>query len=206
MGDTHAQPQRRPAVGTRLLRNSVAGLSSAFTVHRLQLAAKAALAAGLAFAIAPRMPGSAAEYPYYAPLGALVSMYHNVVGSVRQGLQALVGLALGIGLAFALVSIGDPSPLAVAVFMGIGVLLGGLPRIGSGSDWIPTAALLVLLVGGSNRDDFSFGYLIQMGVGVAVGIAVNFLVFPPLHFNAAATSLGKLRWPSGGNYLTWERP
>ncbi|QHK19145.1 FUSC family protein [Pseudarthrobacter psychrotolerans] len=212
MGDTQAQPQRRPAAGSRLLRNSVAGLSSAFTGQRLQLAAKAALAAGLAFAIAPLMPGSAAEYPYYAPLGALVSMYRNVAGSFRQGLQALVGLALGIGLAFALVSIGDPSPLTVAVFMGIGVLLGGLPRIGSGSDWIPTAALLVLLVGGSNRDDFSFGYLIQMGVGVAVGIAVNFLVFPPLHFDAAATSLGKLRLALGrqlthmGAALTEEWP
>lgn len=184
-------------MGSRLLRDAVGGIRSAFTGQRLQLAAKAALAAGLAFAIAPLMPGAAADYPYYAPLGALVAMYRNVAGSVRQGLQALVGLAMGIGLAFALVTIGDPSPLTVAVFMGIGVLLGGLPRIGSGSDWIPTAALLVLLVGGSNRDDFSFGYLIQMGVGVAVGIAVNFLVFPPLHFNAAATSLGELRLALG---------
>lgn len=184
-------------MGARVLKNAVAGIAAAFTGQRLQLAAKSALAAGVAFAVAPLMPGAAAEYPYYAPLGALVSMYHNVAGSVRQGLQALTGLALGIGLAFALVSIGEPSPLAVAVFMGIGVLLGGLPRIGSGSDWIPTAALLVLLVGGSNRDDFSFAYLLQMGVGVAVGIAVNFLVFPPLHFSAATSSLGELRLALG---------
>jgi uncharacterized membrane protein YgaE (UPF0421/DUF939 family) len=166
-------------------------------MQRLQLAAKAALAAGLAFFIAPYMPGAAAEYPYYAPLGALVSMYHNVAGSVRQGLQTLVGLAMGIGLAFLLVNITDPSPLTVAIFMGIGVLLAGLPRLGSGRDWIPTAALLVLLVGGSDPDDFSFGYLIQMGVGVAVGIAVNFLVFPPLHFHAAAASLDELRLALG---------
>ncbi|MDR6415991.1 uncharacterized membrane protein YgaE (UPF0421/DUF939 family) [Pseudarthrobacter sulfonivorans] len=197
MGDTHTQPGRPRAKGSRLLKNAVSGVAAAFTLQRLLLAAKAALAAGLAFAIAPLMPGPAAEYPYYAPLGALVSMYHNVAGSVRQGLQALIGLALGIGLAFALVSITDPSPLAVAVFMGLGILLGGLPRIGSGSDWIPTAALLVLLVGGSNPDDFSFGYLIQMGAGVAVGIAVNFLIFPPLHFSAAANSLDDLRLALG---------
>ncbi len=168
-------------------------MSAAFAAQRLQLAAKAALAAGLAFLIAPLMPGAAAQYPYYAPLGALVAMYHNVAGSVRQGLQALIGLSLGIGLAFILVNVTDPSPLTVAVFMGIGVLLGGLPLIGSGSDWIPTAALLVLLVGGSNPDDFSFGYLVQMGAGVAVGIGVNFLIFPPLHLNAAASSLADLR-------------
>jgi uncharacterized membrane protein YgaE (UPF0421/DUF939 family) len=184
-------------MGTRLLKNAVAGLSTAFTVQRLQLAAKAAIAAGLAFLIAPLMPGAAANYPYYAPLGALVAMYHNVAGSVKQGVQALVGLAIGIGLAFLLVNITDPSPLSVAVFMGIGVLLGGLPRLGSGSDWIPTAALLVLLVGGSNPDDFSYGYLIQMGVGVAVGIGVNFLIFPPLHFDAAAESLDDLRGALG---------
>ena len=179
--------------GTHLLKRAVAGLAAAFAAQRLQLAAKAALAAGLAFLIAPMMPGAAAHYAYYAPLGALVAMYHNVAGSIRQGLQALAGLAMGIGLAVALVAVADPSPLTVAIFMGIGVLLGGLPFIGSGSDWIPTAALLVLLVGGSNADDFSFGYLVQMAAGVAVGIAVNFLVFPPLHLKAAAASLDDLR-------------
>lgn len=197
MGNSQARPDFRWARGTRILQQAVAGLSAAFAAQRLQLAAKAALAAGLAFLVAPFMPGAAADYPYYAPLGALVAMYHNVAGSVRQGLQALSGLALGIGLAFLLVNITDPSPLTVAVFMGIGVLLGGLPAIGSGSDWIPTAALLVLLVGGSNPDDFSFGYLVQMGVGVAVGIAVNFLVFPPLHLSAAAASLDELRLALG---------
>lgn len=159
----------------------------------MQLAAKAAIAAGLAFTIAPLMPGAASHYTYYAPLGALVAMYHNVAGSVQHGLQALAGLAVGIALAFILVSISDPSPLTVALFMGIGVLLGGLPGIGSGSDWIPTAALLVLLVGGRNAEDFSFGYLVQMAAGVAVGVAVNFLIFPPLHLNAAAASLVELR-------------
>jgi uncharacterized membrane protein YccC len=169
------------------------GVSGVFALSRLQLAAKAALAAGLAFLIAPWMPGSAADYPYYAPLGALVAMYENVAGSVRQGLQTLVGLGLGIGLAFMLVSLGGPSPVTVAVVMGLGILLAGLPRLGAGRDWIPTAALLVLLVGGHNPDDFSFGYLLQMGTGVAVGIAVNLLVFPPLHFNAVAVSLADFR-------------
>jgi uncharacterized membrane protein YgaE (UPF0421/DUF939 family) len=160
---------------------------------RLQLALKAGLAAGIAFAVAPYMPGSAADYPYYAPLGALVAMYENVAGSIRQGLQTLVGLAIGVGLAFMLFSLGSPTPLTVAVVMGLGVILAGLPRIGSGRDWIPTAALLVLLVGGHNPDTFSFGYLFQMGVGVTVGIIVNLLVFPPLHFRAAALSIAELR-------------
>jgi uncharacterized membrane protein YgaE (UPF0421/DUF939 family) len=185
------RPRRSQAAKLRqVMTGSVA---AALSWPRLQLAAKAGLAAGIAFLIAPQMPGSAADYPYYAPLGALVSMYHNVAGSMRQGFETLVGLGLGIGLAFLLVSFGDPTPVTVAVVMALGILLAGLPRIGSGRDWIPTAALLVLLVGGHNPDDFSFGYLLQMGVGVLVGITVNLLVFPPLHFSAAASSLAELR-------------
>jgi uncharacterized membrane protein YccC len=172
----------------------VAGnVRSALLWPRLQLAMKAGLAAGIAFAIAPLMPGSAADYPYYAPLGALVAMYENVAGSMKQGVQTLVGLAIGIGLAFVLFILGSPSPLTVGIVMAFGVVLAGLPKIGAGRDWIPTAALLVLLVGGHNPDQFSFGYLLQMGAGVTVGILVNLLVFPPLHFRAAELSIAELR-------------
>jgi uncharacterized membrane protein YccC len=194
MNKSKQHTEESPTLPARAWRITVDSLAAAVSGPRLQLAAKAALAAGLAFLVAPLMPGAAAQYPYYAPLGALVAMYENVAGSMRQGVQTLIGLGLGIGLAFLLVSFSDPTPVTVAVVMGLGVLLAGLPRLGAGRDWIPTAALLVLLVGGNNPDDFSFGYLLQMGVGVVVGIAVNILVFPPLHFKAAALSLAELRW------------
>ncbi|WP_160320836.1 hypothetical protein [Arthrobacter alpinus] len=45
------------------------------------------------------MPGTADDYPYYAPLGALVSMSATFMGSVRVGFQTLIGLTLGILLA-----------------------------------------------------------------------------------------------------------
>lgn len=182
----------RDALPRRIGRSLATSVARALAAPRLQLAAKAGLAAGIAFWIAPLMPAAAAHYAYYAPLGALVAMYENVSGSMRQGLQTLVGLGAGIALAFVLISLGA-TPISVAAVMALGVLLAGLPRLGAGRDWIPTAALLVLLVGRQNPDDFSFGYLLQMGVGVAVGIAVNLLVFPPLHFNAAALSLAELR-------------
>lgn len=182
-----------PSLSQRVWRLVTASISAALLGPRLMLAAKAGLAAGIAFFVAPFMPGSAADYPYYAPLGALVAMYENVAGSIRQGLQTLIGLGMGIGLAFMLFSLGDPSPLSVAVVMGLGVILAGIPRLGAGGDWIPTAALLVLLVGGHNPDTFSFGYLLQMGVGVSVGVLVNLLVFPPLHFRAAALGIAELR-------------
>ncbi len=160
---------------------------------RLKLAGKSAVAAALAWFVAPFMPGSAPEYAYYAPFGALISMYPTVAGSARQGLQSLIGLLAGIILAFGLTAFGHPMPWTVGIVIGVGVLLAGIPRLGAGRDWIPMAALFVLVIGGSDVVDFSFGYLLQTGVGVVIGLLVNLLVFPPLHLNAAAASLDQHR-------------
>ncbi len=156
-------------------------LRQAVTGHRLLFAAKTAVAAGLAWYLAPFMPGTAASYPYYAPLGVLVSMHPTVAASAKHGLQSLLGLASGIAMAFAVTTVTAPNVLAVAVVVGLGVVIGGLPRLGSASEWVPMAALFVLVLGYSNAQGFSFAYVLQMGMGVAVGFAVNWLVFPPLH-------------------------
>ncbi|MBT1004112.1 hypothetical protein KIH31_16110 [Paenarthrobacter sp. DKR-5] len=171
-------------------RNSVRAV---FAKIRLELAAKTALAAGLAWLIAPLMPGPAAHYPYYAPLGALVSMYPTVADSAKRGMQSLLGLILGIGVAFTVASFTGASALAVAAVVGIGVLIGGLPRMGAASDWVPMAALFVLVIGGNRADSFSAAYVLQMAVGVGIGFAVNWLILPPLHFQAVSDATGRQR-------------
>lgn len=164
-------------------RRLIPALQRTVTRHRLLFAAKTAAAAGLAWYLAPLMPGPAAAYPYYAPLGALVSMHPTVAASAKHGLQSLLGLVLGIGMAFAITTVAAPTSLAVALVVGLGVLIGGLPRLGTASEWIPMAALFVLVLGDSNAEGFSFAYVLQMGMGVAVGFAVNWIVFPPLHLD-----------------------
>lgn len=165
-------------VGTRVWRWS----RTSGTQPRLLHAAKAAGAAALAWFVARHVPGVASEYPYYAPLGAVIAMQTTVWAGLRSGIQTLVGIALGIGVAGFTMWIGDPGILAVALAVGIGVLVGGFRVLGEGSSWVSTAALFVLLVGGAHAEGYSLGYLVQMAVGVVVGLLVNFLVFPPLHF------------------------
>jgi hypothetical protein len=109
-------------------------------------------------------------------------MHPTVAASAKHGLQSLLGLGLGIAMAFAVTTVtAAPTALAVAVVVGLGVVIGGLPRLGSASEWVPMAALFVLVLGASNAQGFSFAYVLQMAMGVAVGFAVNWLVFPPLH-------------------------
>lgn len=170
---------RRPAL--------VQSLHDAVRPARLLLVAKTALAVGLAWTIAPHLPGVVDEYPYYAPLGALVSMYPTLMGSLRSSLQTLFGLATGIALATLVVLTVGPTWWTIPIIVGLAVLISGTGWFGNGREYVPMAALFVLLIGGQNADEYSLGYLTQMAVGVVVGIVVNVVIAPaPLVATAAA--------------------
>lgn len=168
----------------------------ATAASRLLLALKTALAAAVAWYLAPFVPFADAEYSYYAPLGVLVSMHPTVVDSVRSGLFSLVGLACGIVLGLgglAITSAGAPGIVALGLVVGAGVALGGVRALEAGRDWIAIAGLFVLLLGGREADEFSLSYLVTMGFGVVVGVAANYLLFPPLYAREAGDRLSELR-------------
>lgn len=163
---------------------------------RLLLAAKTAIAAAIAWYLAPLVPFAAAEYSYYAPLGVLVSMYPTLARSARSGALALLGVAIGIGTGVCgllLVWADVIGVVAVALVVGAGVALGGVRALGPGRDLIAMAGLFTLLLGGARIEEFSISYLVTMAFGVVVGVAVNLLVFPPLYLQRASDRLSALR-------------
>lgn len=160
---------------------------------RLLLAAKTALAVGIAWAIAPFMPGVTDEYPYYAPLGALVSMYPTLMGSAKTGLQTLLGLAAGIGLAALVIMTVGPTWWSIPLIVGVAVVFSGSGWFGAGREYVPMAALFVLIIGGQDADSYSIGYLVQMAVGVGVGLAVNLIIAPAVTSSAAGARVDGLR-------------
>ncbi len=168
--------------------------AKAWIVHpRVLLAIKTAIAVGIAWLIAPLMPGVADNYPYYAPLGAIISMSPTLMGSVRRGAETLAALAIGIALAAAVLLLWEPNVITISVVVGIGVLVAGSQWLASGGEYVAVAALFVLIIGGPDADSYSIGYLVQSSVGIAVGLAVNILIFPPLNFSAAVLQLADFR-------------
>ncbi|MDF9276713.1 FUSC family protein [Arthrobacter sp. EH-1B-1] len=174
--------------------NRLGWLKPSVTRSRLLLACKAALAVGIAWVVAPLMPGVVDEYPYYAPLGALLSMHSTLKGSAKYGLQILAGLALGILLAAIVLVVGAPNFLTISLVVAVGVLIGSMRWLGApGQEYLPIAALFVLIVGGQDASGYAIGYLVQMIVGIAVGLLVNLLVLPPLTFDSAVQKASRFR-------------
>jgi uncharacterized membrane protein YgaE (UPF0421/DUF939 family) len=76
------------------------------------------------------MPGVADDYPYYAPLGALISMSPTLMSSVKMGVETLASLAIGIVLAGAVIVLASPNVLIISLVVGIGALVAAMLRIG----------------------------------------------------------------------------
>lgn len=168
-------------------------MKSYITRSRILQAAKAAIAVGLAWTIAPYLPGVADNYPYYAPLGALVSMYPTLMGSVKNALQTLGSLAVGILIAGAVIILSEPNVATMSLAVGLGALIAATGWFGANREFIPVTVLFVLIIGGPDADSYSIGYLEQVSLGIVVGLLVNMLIFPELSNDVVDRQLSNYR-------------
>lgn len=193
MGDATARATRRGASAARSSAGRLGRLvQPSVRTSRLVLAAKTAIAAGIAWTVGHLLP-DVDQYSYYAPLGALIAMMPTLMGSLRSAGQTILGLGIGVLLAWAVILSPLPGFLSVALAVGLGVVLAGIRGLGAGGDYVPIAALFMLVIGGANPDEFSAGYLLQMGLGMLVGVIVNVAVLPPLWLRESSEAIGSLR-------------
>jgi uncharacterized membrane protein YccC len=150
---------------------------------QIRLAVKAAIAAVGAWALARYVVGQ--PDPYFAPLAALLGVYPTVARSLREGVQYVAGFLLGAALAIPVGILLGPGIAGIAVVVIAGVLVSGWHRLGDQSPQVTFTALFALLLGGHQPFAYITHRMIDVGIGVATGVAVNILVFPPLQLRPA---------------------
>ena len=104
---------------------------------------------------------------------------------MREGLQYVAGFALGAVLAIPVALVLGPSIAGIAVVVLAGVVIGSWRRLGGQSTQVTFTALFVLLIGGYQPLHYLTPRLIDVGIGVVTGLAINVLVFPPLQLRPA---------------------
>ena len=180
-----ALSQRLPAV----LRPASSG-PVRYWQDRSRLAAKGALAAAAAWALARYAAGQAD--PYFAPIAALLGVYPTVARSLREVVAYVAGFLLGALLAVPVAMGLGPSIAGIAVVVLAGMLVGGWQRLGDQSAQVTLTALFVLLLSGHQPLHYLTHRGVDVGIGVATGLAVNFLAFPPLQLRPAEHAIQ--RW------------
>lgn len=124
--------------------------------------------------------------PFLAPWTALLTVHATVHRSLSRGVQTTAASAIGVGLSF-----------LIGTYLGVGVWTFALALFvglaGARISWIrdegvaiATTAIFVLGSGFSAQQPLLLDRMIEVGLGVAVGIAVNLLIFPPLRDQQAA--------------------
>lgn len=145
---------------------------------RFALGIRAAIAAALAWVVAGLLPGPAADYPYYAPFGAVIATTFTLAGSVRESVQAVGAIAVGGLVGWGVDLLPLPVAPAVALTVVLAVVLAGWRVLGPMGGWVPTAALFSLILGQPDGT-FAWVYPSLTMVGALIGIGVN-AAFPPL--------------------------
>lgn len=165
------------------------------------VALKSAVAAGVAWALVLPLDGVADQYPYYAPLGAVVVMSTTAMSSVRTSLQSIAAICLGAALAGLGLMLPVPSVVAVMAVVGVGTGLSVWHRLGAMGAWVPFAAIFVLIVGGRDPWGYVLGYAGLTTLGAVVGVAINLLA-PQLPLGRALHAVSALRRELGQQLRT----
>ncbi len=149
-------------------------------------AAKGGLAAGLAWqaALVLHIPS-----PLYAPLAALLTVYATVLRSVVAGAQRILGVLVGILLAYGLSQLLPLSAITVALVVGLALAVSQWQRLGDQASQVPVTALLLLLLGRSDPPRYALVRVLETLLGAAIGVAVNVVIAPPVHTRSAAGAL-----------------
>ncbi|RYV49368.1 FUSC family protein [Pengzhenrongella frigida] len=160
---------------------------------RVQLALKGAFAAAMAWFVAARLlPDDVATYAYYAPLGAVIAIHPTVHRSATEAGRNVAGIVIGAVIALVTEALLGVSVLTVALVVAVGILVGGMRWLGSQSGWVPTAALLTLVVGSHDQQDYVLAYAGLTLMGAVLAVMVN-LLLPSLPMVRSARSLTDLR-------------
>jgi uncharacterized membrane protein YccC len=124
--------------------------------------------------------------PFLAPWAALLTVHATVYRSLAHGIQQVGAAVLGVVLAVAVGSAFGANAGSLALALLVALALGTTRLLRDESTTAATTALVVLVTGYSGDANVVTGRLLDTAIGIAVGLLVNLLVWPPLRDRTAA--------------------
>ena len=131
--------------------------------------------------------------PFLAPWSALLVVHATVYRSFSKGAKQIAATVVGVLLAWVTGSLFGMNPLALGAMLLVGLLIGQTPWLREEMTTAAATGMLVLTAGYSTDGAVLLGRLLDTGVGVAVGVVVNVLVWPPFRDLTAARAVEALR-------------
>ncbi|MGJ9373800.1 FUSC family protein [Nesterenkonia sp. CF4.4] len=124
--------------------------------------------------------------PFLSPWAALLAVHATVHQSLSRGAQTAIASALGVGLSFLIGTYLGVGVWTFALALLVGLVAARIPGIRTEGVAIATTAIFILSNGFDDQAPLLLDRLLEVGVGVTAGIAVNLMIVPPLRDRQAA--------------------
>lgn len=130
--------------------------------------------------------------PFMAPWTALLTVHATAYRSFSRGAQTTVATGLGVALSFLIGSFLGVSLWTFALALVIGLAASYVVWIRDEGVAIATTAIFILGTGFDSEAPFLDDRLMEVGLGVSIGILVNVLMMPPLRGQQASLYIDRL--------------
>lgn len=130
--------------------------------------------------------------PFLAPWAALLTVHATVYRTLARGAQQVGATVLGVLLAFAAGNLFGVNAATLGAVLLIGMLAGSTRGLRDESTTAAATGLVVLLTGYSGNGHILAARLLDTFIGIAVGLVVNLLVWPPLRDRSAARQVDRI--------------
>jgi uncharacterized membrane protein YccC len=124
--------------------------------------------------------------PFLAPWAALLTVHATVYRTLARGLQQVAAAVLGVLLAVAAGSAFGVNAVSLGLMLLVAVAAGTTRVLRDESTTAAATGLVVLLAGYSGEANVVAARLLDTAIGIAVGLLVNLLIWPPLRDRTAA--------------------
>lgn len=151
---------------------------------------KSALAATVTWWISVNLLHS--QLPFLAPWVALMTMQFTVYHTFISGIQTAIASVIGVGLSFVIGTYLDVNVWTFGLAMVIGLIGARVPKLRAEGIGIATTSIFLLASGFDDQQPLLYDRILEILLGVAVAIAINLIIFPPLRDQEANMVVGSL--------------
>jgi F0F1-type ATP synthase assembly protein I len=135
--------------------------------------------------------------PFLAPWAALLTVHATIFGSLRRGAAQAAATVVGVLCAFGAGHLFGVSALSIGVAVLIGLIAGSLRGLRAEATTAAATAIVVLTTGYSDNGMMLGARLLDTSMGIAVGLLVNLIVWPPLRDRSAAQQVNLVAHRAG---------
>lgn len=162
----------------------LSALTEPESVTDLLQIAKGVVAGTLAWWLAMYVLDS--QLPFLSPWTALLTVHATVHRSLSRGVQTTVASTVGVVMSFVIGAWLGVSVWTFALALVVGLVGARVTWIRDEGIAIATTAIFVLGSGFGSQQPLLVDRIIEVALGVAIGVAVNLLVIPPLRDQQAS--------------------